>query len=438
MSRSHSMIANLLLLFAMVFPVLASAQGLTLSAAQQSAERNSPMLSQKQSDVAIAEAAMDKAAAPNLPQVYVKGQHVLDNKPMQVNFGLGAPVDMPSPLSDYSLGVSWTLFDARGTHNQYQASKLQHDASTAQLQRAKFELDEQVRMQFYQVLGAQALVEVSSQNVQVLKAHLRDARNMVKQGALTRLDLLKVEVQLEDAQNDLESARDNAYLAKAKLAQTMGVRELPGPLEGRLPDLSRAAYERIDFTPGERLDQKALLYMRESAQHSVRASHAMNFPRISLFGQEDLYSFTSSNAIPDSNFKDAYTVGINFSWDIYDGGAKSATQRMAREQLHKQEERIRQSQQAIPVSIDLWKRKLAHDISAYQAGITSTQKSTEAVRLARDAMRLGTRTNTDVLDAEQDLNYSRLKVVRAQVDAVVSLSNLELALGKRVDVFGLE
>ena len=90
------------------------------------------------------------------------------------------------------------------------------------------------------------------------------------------------------------------------------------------------------------------------------------------------------------------------------------------------------------MEIDFWKRKLAHDIARYQAGRVSTEKSEEAVRLAKSAMRLGTRTSTDVLDAEQDLNYSRLKIVKAQVDAVVSLSNLELALGKRIDAFSLE
>jgi len=441
MSSYKSTIACLSLIGAVSFSAFANAQELSLSEAQQTAAQHSPMLSQMQADVGIAEAAMDKAGAPNRPQVYLKGRHILGDKPqvMDLNFG-GTPTEFPliQPNSDYSLGVSWSLYDGKGTRNSYQASKLQHDASTARLTRAKFQLDEQVRMQFYQALGAQALVDVSLQNVEVLKAHLRDVRNLVKLGAVTRLDELKVEVQLEDAQNDLEMARDNAYLAKAKLAQTMGVRELPGPLHGQLPKLSREAYGRIDFTPAERMDQKALLYMKQSAEHAVQASRAIGSPRVSLFGQEDLYSFTSSSVVPDSNFKDAYTVGISFSWDIYDGGAKSAAQRIAREQLRKQEEQIRQANQAIPVDIDLWKRKLAHDISVYQAGLVSTEKSEEAVRLAKNALRQGTRTNTDVLDAEQDLNFSRLKVVKAQVDAVVSLSNLELALGKRVDVFGLE
>ena len=436
MSSYKSTIACLSLIGAVSFSAFANAQELSLSEAQKTALEHSPMLSQVQSDVGIAEAAMDKAGAPNLPQVYVKGQHLLDDKPLQVNFG-GGPVDMPTPTSDYAIGVSWSLYDGRGTYNNVKASKLQHDASIARLSRARFELDEQVRMQFYQALGAQALVEVSSQNVEVLKAHLRDVRNLVKLGAVTRLDELKVEVQLEDAQNELESARDNAYLARAKLAQTMGVTELPGALKGQLPELSRAAYDHIDFTPAERMDHKALLYMKQSAEHAVKASRAIGSPRVSLFGQEDYYTFTSSSIVPDSEFKDAYSVGINFSWNIYDGGAKSAAQRMAREQLRKQEEQLRQANQAIPVDIDLWKRKLAHDISVYQAGLVSTEKSREAVRLAKNALRQGTRTNTDVLDAEQDLNFSRLKVVKAQVDAVVSLSNLELALGKRVDIFGL-
>lgn len=425
------------LLGAMSCSSFVNAQALSLAEAQQTAEQHSPTLSEMQIDVNIAEASMDKTFAPRLPQIYVKGRHLLDDKP-QVMEVSGRPFSLVQPGSDYSVGVSLLLYDGKGTRSKVEASKYQHAASTARLDQARFKLDEEVRVKFYQALGARELVKVSSQNVEVLKAHLRDVQNQIKLGVATRLDVLKVEVQLEEAQNAQDAAEDNAILAQAKLVQMMGIEQFSGSLKGQLPTLSRKEYDKIDFTRGERLDQKALLYMKQSAENAVRASHAASSPKVTLFGQKDLYSYTSQSFLPNNKFHDAYTVGLNFSWSLYDGGATSAGERIANEKLRKQEEEIRRAKQAMPVDIDFWKRKLAHDIARYQAGRRSTEKSEEAVRLAKNAMRLGSRTNTDVLDAEQDLNFSKSKIVKAQMDAVVSLSNLELALGKRIAIFGFE
>lgn len=436
MNRNQSTLARIVLVSMTLFATAANAAELTLLEAQQTAAQHSPELGQMQADVNIAQAGVDKARAPRLPQVYANGRHILDDKPqvMEINLGSG-PTQFPlvQPYSDYAVGVSLLLFDGKGARNNYQSAKLQYDASSARLELARFKLDEEVRIRFYQVLGADALVTASSQNVEVLKVHLGDVQNQVRLGTLTRFDKLKIEVQLNDAQNDLDAAKDEAHLARARLAQAMGVEQLPGELQGQLPVLTRAAYDRIDFTPGERLDQKALNYIKQSAEYNVKASHSTSWPRLTLYGQQDMYSYKSKSIVPDNQFGDAHTVGLSFTWNLYDGGAQSASRRIALEQLKKQQEQIRQANQSIPVDIDFWKRKLAHDISRYQAGLVSTQKSEEAVRLAREGMRLGARTSTDVLDAERDLNQSRLKVVRAQVDSGVSLSNLELALGKRLE-----
>jgi outer membrane protein TolC len=57
-------------------------------------------------------------------------------------------------------------------------------------------------------------------------------------------------------------------------------------------------------------------------------------------------------------------------------------------------------------------------------------KAQESVRLATLGQKAGTRTTTEVLDAELDSFRSSAGVVSAQMDAAEALINLELALGK--------
>jgi len=433
--------AALLSLITLFISAIALAQELTLSEAQKMAEEQSPKIRLLQSDVEIARQTTKKAIAPHLPQVAGTGRYLLDNKfkVEQISLG-GPPIEFPlvEPYTTFTLGASLLLFDGFGTWNSYRSASLAHSASELQLERAKFQLEQDIRVRFFQALGAQQLVEVAEQNVKALEAHLHDVENQVKGGIVTRLDVLRVEVQLEDARTDLLAAEDNSVLAQAKLAQAIGVEKFSGPLKGALPDLSQSSLGKVDLTPGERTDRKAQVLREESAMRAAQASKGVWFPKVSIFGQQDWYNFANRSLGTDSNFKDAYTIGLLMTWNLFDGGASLATQQIAAEQIKKSQEELRALDQSIPIDVDFWKRKLTHGIAVYKAGINGVKKSQETVRLAKNAVRAGTRTNTEVLDAERDLNLSKAKVVKSQVEAIESVSNLELALGRRLLIFKLE
>ena len=54
------------------------------------------------------------------------------------------------------------------------------------------------------------------------------------------------------------------------------------------------------------------------------------------------------------------------------------------------------------------------------------------VRLATIAVKAGTKTHAETLDAELELFRARAGLIRAQIDASEALANLELALGYRL------
>ena len=59
-------------------------------------------------------------------------------------------------------------------------------------------------------------------------------------------------------------------------------------------------------------------------------------------------------------------------------------------------------------------------------------KSKESVRLAKEGRRVGTRSNTDLLDAESDLYKSEAGAISAQIGAMEALINLELSVGHKI------
>lgn len=434
--------------FKKIFPIIALlyssaswGQQLTLSEAQKTARENNPSIRQMNSDVEISRAKVTKALAPQLPQVNATARHLLDQKFQVMEVSLGpSPIEFPvrQPLSQVTLGASLLVFDGFGTWNNYRSAKYERSAKELELERAEFDLNQKVRVQYFKALGSQALVEVAKQSVAMLEAHLEDVKNMIKGGVATKLDLLKVEVQLQDAQTDLLAAEDNAVLSIAQLARVLGVDSIAGPLQGKLPTLEQEMLKKLDLAKADRVDQRALREREESAMAKSSASLSAWSPKIYLFGQQEWYNFESSDIGGNSRFKDAYTVGVMLNWNLFDGGASTAERKIALEELKKTQEGLRSLNQSIPVDIDFWKRKLAHGIAVYQSGLSGIKKSEETIRLAKSAVRAGTRTNTEVLDAEHDLNVAKAKVVHAQIDAVESISNLELALGKSLDLPSLQ
>ena len=84
----------------------------------------------------------------------------------------------------------------------------------------------------------------------------------------------------------------------------------------------------------------------------------------------------------------------------------------------------------LPREIDTWRRKFNYSVSLYKARLRAVAQFQESVRLAGIGLKAGTRTHTEMLDAELDLFRARGGLVRAQADAIEALGKLELASGR--------
>ena len=71
----------------------------------------------------------------------------------------------------------------------------------------------------------------------------------------------------------------------------------------------------------------------------------------------------------------------------------------------------------------------------FKSKSTDIERSAEALRLSKAGRKVGVRTNTDILDAQSDLNRSKIAQINAQIGTIESLINLELALGQKLYTF---
>ncbi len=410
------------------------AHGLSLPEAIEQAKAQSPAFRKAKASEQEASWKRLEALSGILPKITMSANHLFDVKYqiLNVNFA-GQAIAFPEvyPETTVEADANWTVFDGLRSVFAWNAAKLNHQATELELSRAELSVETEISQRYYQALAAQALEDVAEENVKSLQDHLANTKDVLKQGAATRFDLLRVQVQLEEAVPDLQSAKDNVLLARRALSEAMGTPddsrpltgELPVPAERELPSDPKAALAARD-------DVQAMVKRAEAADNMHSAAFGAWIPAVSFFGQKQWYNNTNFSL--SNNFGDAYAVGIALSWNIFDGGASIAKRSEAAAQREQAQAQAEALTLAAPNELELWRRKFLSNLQLYRARRRAVEAAQESVRLAKLGFQAGTRTNTDVLDAELDLFRARAGIVRAQLESEEAILNLELASGKRI------
>jgi outer membrane protein TolC len=268
-----------------------------------------------------------------------------------------------------------------------------------------------------------------------LKDHLRDVTLFRKSGISTNYDVLRVEVQVSEAESELLNAQDNAELAKSKLAETLGTDQSVDP-SGRMPELKPELVNKVALhSPEARPDLQALSQRVSGLDYQERAAGRHWVPELSAYGNYIYYNNLNDDYDDWSRFRNAYQVGLRLKWNLFDGFHSTARSHEALEQKVQNEKLLRAQQLKAKQDVSFWTRKYKYFASVYKSRQNDIGKTRESVRLAREGRRAGARTNTDLLDAESELYRSQASAITAQLGAIEALINVELATGLPVYEF---
>lgn len=374
-----------------------------------------------------------------LPKLDFTASYLLDKKYMLIDVNLGAgpaSIQQVIPTTNFALGGSWLLFDGFANVDRYQAASEGEEAGKKDYDWAKFQQEREVVLLYYRAVAAQSLKQVAEQNVKTLEDHLNDARLLKKSGMSTNYDVLQVEVRSSEARSEILNANDNVNIAVLRLGEVLGEDYSQVQLNGKLPEFSGqtiSSFKDKDFS--ERQDIAALRHRVNSLEQTTDASGKHWVPKVALVGNYQKYNNINSQFDDKDSLRDAYSVGLQLSWNLFDGMSSTARDHQVIEQRYQTERTLQMAKDKATNDLELWKRKFNYYISVYESRKSDVQKATESLRLAKEGRRAGVRTNTDLLDAELELFRASAGVVNAQFGAVEALVNLELASGQQLYKF---
>jgi outer membrane protein len=330
--------------------------------------------------------------------------------------------------SGYGLSASQTLFNGFGTASRTRQAEHQVSAARETLRTAEQTVLLSGATAYMNLLRDSALLDLQRNNVNVLTETLRQTRDRLKAGEVTRTDVAQAESSLAAARAALHAAQSSYLTSKATYVQVIGAE--PGRL-GRVAPVDRFSPPSLaeSLTRGAAQNPAITLamYNVDVAVEQVKIAESALYPNLSLNGS--VQKSYGSPATLSTLETLSGSVTAQLSVPIYQGGAEYATIRQAKETLGQRRLDLDTARLSVQQNVtQSWGQLTA---AKAQIDATTAQVATAEVALdgVREEARFGQRTTLDVLNAEQALVQARTSLVTAQHDRIVASYTLLAAVG---------
>ena len=341
---------------------------LTIEEATRLGLENSKALhtSQFKLDAAAARAAETNTLA--LPSLKFNGAYtrLSEVPPEAVNLpagllGPGSPAYSltlsPTILDNYTLQatVQQPLFTGRKISGAIEAADYNARATEQDFRRDRAEIIYNIEAAYwtlYQAIEAKRFVD---ENVSQVQVHATDAENLMKQGFLTKNDLMKVQVQLSDALVRQIDAENGVQLAMYALNNTLGlplrteiVLASTIQINGKSWETADSLIKRAMEKRPEVLGMNARVKAGEAGLASARGSW---WPQVYLVGS---YSYLNPNMryfpVADE-FKGTWDVSLSLSYDIWNWGQTGYQTAEAQAQLAQAQEGLSMVEDGVTLEV---------------------------------------------------------------------------------------
>lgn len=278
---------------------------------------------------------------------------------------------------------------------------------------------------FMNVVRDQAVLGLNVKNEQVLRRQLQATRDRFQVGEVTRTDVSQAEARLAQARATRVQAEGTLQISRANYRRVVG--KLPAKLNRPTKIIRIPVNQKIVVENASRgaPDLVAARFAETAARHNVDVITGELLPTISLNG-----SLTRSVGVSSrKNRTSTGTITAQIVIPLYQAGLPSSRVRQAKQIVSQRYQEIIDARRiAVEAATQAW-----HNLQTARAQVRAFAVAVKANTTALDGVRqeaaAGLRTVLDVLDAEQELLDSRVNLVRAQRDVVVTSYNVWRSMG---------
>ncbi len=331
---------------------------------------------------------------------------------------------------DYNarLQIEQNLYTGGAVPSQVAIAHLNIDKANYELKEIVGRVTQDVRIAFNELLLNRAKVRVRQDSVRVLDEELKSQQQSFSAGIVGKLNVQRAEVALANEQPELFNAQTqlrNSYLRLSELFGTdspPGTTVMPFEVSGELqyqpnhPDLN----DCLARADANRAVIKARQKDIEIEDRQYILDRSALRPHVRAFSGYEVYSERDPEVGQEFNY--GYVVGINATWNIFDGFATKGRMQAT----HARREAAVQALAAARRSVASEVRSAFFDLEqaerVLEAETQNVQTADEALEIAKGNFAAGLGTQLDILQAASDVTRTRTTRLSA-----IYLHNVALA-----------
>ncbi len=389
----------------------------SLTDALIAAYQNSPVLEVNRAGLRAQDESVPLARSALRPNVSLDA-----NGTLAVNSG------QPGEITDTwqaGLNASLVLYDSGQTPAAVNSAKAGIMAARAGLKAVEQGVLLSAAVAYLDVRRDMQFVDLSENNVRVLREQVQAVNDRFAVGEVTRTDVSQAEARLAFAQAGLAGSQGGLAISSQNYLAAVGSPPNDLSVPPPIPDLPDVLASAISIAMGEHPSIIGARFAQDSATFDVERSKGRSGPMVSMNGQLGVQTgdITNHDLVLGAN------VGLNATIPLYQGGTLESLERQAGAILDQRKFELQSAARGVQQQVAIaWA-----NLGVARASIVASQQQIEAATIAHDGVRVeatfGTRTTLDVLNAEQELLTARSNLVSAQRDEYVAAYNLLAAMG---------
>ena len=409
---------------AMGFSAMAQAEG--LKDALAAAYASNPDLEGQRAVLRATDEGMARARAGFLPNV--AGSASITRQNVQDENG-STLTEFNSTNKSYQMRADQSVFRGFRDINSRREAKSLVKAGRAQLLSVEQDVLLQAVTAYMDVLRDEAVLELNTNNVEVLKRQLQASQDRFRVGEITRTDVAQSEARLAGSMSARITAEANLAASRATYRRVIG--DAPGSLQQppALPPMPANYDDALSVAFAENPNVFIAKHNEKASRHAVSSAKGSILPSVDAFAYIQR-SEGSFGPFAGDRVTDTKAVGAQVRIPLYQSGGEYAEIRRSKHVNSQRRLQIVAAERRVRSDVKTaWEQ-----YRASVASITSSSSQVNANTIALDGVRqeaaVGSRTTLDVLDAEQELLDSRVNLVRAERNQYVAGFSLLGALGR--------
>ena len=316
---------------------------------------------------------------------------------------------------DYNviLKLEQNLYTGGAVTSQLAIARLNVQKQNYELQEIASRVAMDVRIAFNELLLNRAKVQVRHDSVRVLDEELKSQQQSFSAGIVSNLNVQRAEVALANERPELFNAETQVKNSYLRLGDLFGTEVHPrgetAPFEvaGELqyqpnhPDLNdclaRAGANRAVIKSRQKdieIEDQQYILDRSATRPQVRA-----------FSGYEVYSERDPDVGPEFNY--GGVVGINATWNIFDGHATKGRMQATRARREAAVQALAAARRAVASEVRSAFFDLQQADRVLETETSNVQAADEALEIAKSNFAAGLGTQLDILQAASDVTRTR-------------------------------